>query len=176
MNKSLVRLAAAFAAPLLLAACSSATTTGGSASTPEAQTSAAASGSPQSSEAPQAGGQAAPLPTGGLALADTKWALSGVNWTTDDVTGFEVTLDFTADNASGFAAVNQYNGSYTATTDGTLEFGPLATTKMAGEEAAMKFEAEYLAALAKVTNYSAAGDLLDLFAGTDQILTFTKAS
>lgn len=176
MNKSLVRLAAALAAPLLLAACSSGTTTGGSNSTPGEQTSAAATGSPQSSEAAQAGGQVAPLPTGGLALADTKWALSGVNWTTEDVTAFKVTLDFMADNASGFAAVNQYNGSYTSTADGKLEFGPLASTKMAGEEAAMKFEAEYLAALAKVSNYSVTGDLLDLFAGTDQILTFTKAA
>jgi hypothetical protein len=45
---------------------------------------------------------------------------------------------------------------------------------MAGDEAKMKVEADYLAALSTVTAYSVNGDLLDLFAGPNQILTCTK--
>ncbi len=38
----------------------------------------------------------------------------------------------------------------------------------------MRADADHLAALATVTGYSASGGLLDLIAGPDQILTFTK--
>jgi heat shock protein HslJ len=102
--------------------------------------------------------------------------LSGVNWTTEDVSGFKITIEFAADAVSGFSGVNRYNGGYTSAKDGTLKFGALATTLMAGDEAAMKIESEYLAALAKVTNYSASDKLLDMFAGPDQTLTFTRAN
>jgi heat shock protein HslJ len=85
-----------------------------------------------------------------------------------------ITLDFTATDVSGNAGINTYNGTYTSSTDGTLTFGPLISTKMAGDEAKMKVEADYLAALGTVTAYSVNGDLLDLFAGPNQILTYTK--
>ena len=62
--------------------------------------------------------------------------------------------------------MNTYTASYTSAADGTLTLGPIASTKMAGDEAAMDAEAKYLEALATVTGYSVSGGLLDMFAGS----------
>lgn len=173
MNRVWVRAAALMATPLLLAACSSSTSDSGSssaASSPAASSAAASSPAADNS----AGNASAPLPTGGLPLADTKWALTGASWTTEDLAAYGITLEFSADTASGFGGVNQYNASYTSDTKGELKFGEIASTKMAGDEAAMEAETQYLAALKTVTSYGTSGELLDLFAGPDQILTFKK--
>jgi heat shock protein HslJ len=158
------RLLAAIAAALLiptLAACSS---------DPASTTT-----TPAASEAPAAGQGTAPLPTGGAELANTKWKLSGAAYDTAVTGASGITLDFAAADASGDAGVNTYNASYTSATDGSLTFGPIASTKMAGEQAAMDAEAKYLEALQSVTAYSVnAEGLLDLFAGPDQILTFVS--
>lgn len=158
------KLTAAVAAALLiptLAACSSDSTS--------------TTTSPAASEAPIAGNGAAPLPTGGEQLANTMWKLSGAASDTAISESSGITLDFAAADASGNGGVNTYNASYTSATDGSLKFGPIASTKMAGEQAAMDVEATYLAALQSVTAYSVHADgLLDLFAGPDQVLTFVS--
>jgi heat shock protein HslJ len=136
--------------------------------------SSSSSSSAAASAAASVANPVAPLPTGGAELADTNWVLSGMSSTNTSMADSGITLDFTADTASGNSGVNTYSGSYTSSTDGKLAFGALAGTLMAGDEAKMKIEADYLAALAKVTGYSVNGDLLDLFAGPDQILTYTK--
>ncbi|HEX6888206.1 MAG TPA: META domain-containing protein [Candidatus Nanopelagicales bacterium] len=153
--------------PALLAGCSSSDDT--TSTTPTAAASAAASA------VPGGGNATAPLPTGGAELASTTWALSGLATSTDDVSGSGITLDFAAAEASGNAGVNTYNATYTSSADGTLTFSAIASTKMAGDEAAMKLEAEYLDMLGKVTGYSVSNGLLDLFVGPDQMLTFTAA-
>jgi heat shock protein HslJ len=156
------RLMAAIAAALLiptLASCSSDSTS--------------TTTSPAASEAPVAGNGTAPLPTGGAELANTKWKLSGAAYDTAVTDASGITLDFADADASGNAGVNSYNASYTSAADGSLTFGPIASTKMAGEQAAMDAEAKYLEALQSVTAYSVnAEGLLDLFAGPDQVLTF----
>jgi heat shock protein HslJ len=156
------RLMAAIAVALLiptLASCSSDSTS--------------TTTSPAASEAPVAGNGTAPLPTGGAELANTKWKLSGAAYDTAVTDASGITLDFADADASGNAGVNSYNASYTSAADGSLTFGPIASTKMAGEQAAMDAEAKYLAALQSVTAYSVnAEGLLDLFAGPDQVLTF----
>jgi heat shock protein HslJ len=156
------RLMAAIAAALLiptLASCSSDSTSTAT--------------SPAASEAPVAGNGTAPLPTGGAELANTKWKLSGAAYDTAVTDASGITLDFAEADASGNAGVNSYNASYTSAADGSLTFGPIASTKMAGEQAAMDAEAKYLEALQSVTAYSVnAEGLLDLFAGPDQVLTF----
>ena len=156
------RLMAAIAVALLiptLASCSSDSTS--------------TTTSPAASEAPVAGNGTAPLPTGGAELANTKWKLSGAAYDTAVTDASGITLDFAEADASGNAGVNSYNASYTSAADGSLTFGPIASTKMAGEQAAMDAEAKYLAALQSVTAYSVnAEGLLDLFAGPDQVLTF----
>jgi heat shock protein HslJ len=156
------RLMAAIAAALLiptLASCSSDSTS--------------TTTSPAASEAPVAGNGTAPLPTGGAELANTKWKLSGAAYDTAVTDASGITLDFADADASGNAGVNSYNASYTSAADGSLTFGPIASTKMAGEQSAMDAEAKYLEALQSVTAYSVnAEGLLDLFAGPDQVLTF----
>ena len=99
--------------------------------------------------------------------------LVGLATSTADVSGSGITLDFAAADASGNAGVNTYNAGYTSAADGTLNFSAIASTQMAGDEAAMALEAQYLELLGKVTGYSISGGLLDLFVGPDQMLTFT---
>jgi heat shock protein HslJ len=157
-SRFVVAVAAALLIPTL-AACSS--------------DSASTTSTPAASEAPAVG--TAPLPTGGAELADTTWKLSGTAYDTAITEANGITLDFAAADASGNAGVNTYNASYTSSADGALTFGPIATTKMAGEQAAMDAEAAYLEALQSVTAYSVNSQgLLDLFAGPDQILTFVS--
>jgi heat shock protein HslJ len=160
-RRTLSAVAAASLA-LSLAACSSA-------DSDDAATSPAAGAS-----APAAGNATAPLPTGGAELADTSWKLSGMATTTDSLADSGITLQFTASEAAGSAGVNTYTAGYTSTADGQLSFTAIAVTKMAGDEAAMALETEYLEMLSKVTGYSVSGDLLDLFVGPDQMLTYTK--
>ena len=160
MAKLVTVVAAALVLPLALAACSS--------------DSDSASPTASSPAAVSPGNAVAPLPTGGAELTDTQWALSGASYTNTSLTDTGITLDFAAAEASGNGGVNTYSAGYTSAADGTVAFSEIASTQMAGDEAAMKAEADYLAALATVTGYSISGDLLDLFAGPDQILTFTQ--
>lgn len=156
-------VAATAVLPLALVGCSSSSDSGSpTASSPAAVSPGAA-----------VGNLVAPLPTGGAELADTQWALSGASYTNTSLADTGITLDFAAAEASGNGGVNTYNAGYTSAADGSVAFSEIASTQMAGDEAAMKAEADYLAALATVTGYSISGDLLDLFAGPDQILTFT---
>lgn len=160
MAKLVTLVAATFVLPLALAGCSS--------------DSDSASPTASSPAAVSPGNAVAPLPTGGAELADTQWALSGASYTNTGLADTGITLDFAAAEASGNGGVNTYNAAYTSAADGRVAFSEIASTQMAGDEAAMKAEADYLAALATVTGYSISGELLDLFAGPDQILTFNK--
>jgi heat shock protein HslJ len=156
-------ITAAAALALALAGCSS-----------DDSGDAASSAPAPAASVPAAGNATAPLPTGGAELADTSWKLSGIATTTGSLADSGITLEFSASDASGNAGVNTYSAGYTATADGSLTFTAIASTQMAGDEAAMALEAEYLEALSKVTGYSVSGDLLDLFVGPDQMLTYTK--
>ncbi|MDI1289071.1 MAG: META domain-containing protein, partial [bacterium] len=84
------------------------------------------------------------------------------------------TITFTDTTASGFGGVNQYNTTFTSGPDGDLDFGEIASTKMAGSDEAMQAEQAYLASLDTVTGYTVAGDVLELFAGEQEVLTYAK--
>lgn len=88
-------------------------------------------------------------------LTDTEWKLRAASLNSIDLAKFKITIEFTADEVSGFAGVNRYMGSYETASDGTIKFGPLATTKMAGTPEAMAAEAAYLRALEAANHYSA---------------------
>ena len=99
------------------------------------------------------------LPVAGL--AGSAWTLVDMGGTAD-FKRLVPTLRFDADGTvRGFAGCNQFNGSYTATGNG-LSMGPVATTKIGCEPPASAVEAEYLTALAGVTEW---------FLGTDGQLT-----
>jgi len=69
-----------------------------------------------------------------------------------------------------------FAGARTSGRDRGLAFGALGGTLVAGDEAIMKFEADYRAALATVTGYPASGDVPDLRDGGGQIRTCMRAS
>ncbi len=77
-------------------------------------------------------------------------------------TGTTVTAIFGADGKlSGNAGCNTYNSTYT--TDGDkITIGPLATTRMACEQAVMDQETNYLNALAEAATYSLGKGTLEL--------------
>ena len=94
-------------------------------------------------------------------LAGTAWTLADMGGTAD-FARLIPTLAFGLDGAvSGFAGCNQFSGSYTVT-GAALSLGPIAATKMGCEPPASAVEAEYLVALAGVTEW---------FLGTDGQLT-----
>jgi|JI8StandDraft_1071087.scaffolds.fasta_scaffold752461_1 heat shock protein HslJ len=149
----IVALAAAALLIPLLAAC------GGS-----------ASGSSESSAAPDAttGAQ----PAGGDPLAGTSWVLT--DGLSKDGSASGITIEFADKDVSGKSGVNTYFGGYTSATDGTLQFDPLASTMMAGDEAAMALETEYLAALQSAFGYTLVDGTLTVFGAADQVLTYSQ--
>jgi heat shock protein HslJ len=68
-----------------------------------------------------------------------------------------VTLDLTADQASGTSGCNQYGGSY-AVDGGSITFGPMAVTEMACPDPQMSVEAAYLSALTAATTWAIPAD------------------
>jgi heat shock protein HslJ len=68
-----------------------------------------------------------------------------------------LTLRLDGGRASGNAGCNSFSGTYKLSEE-RLEFGPLATTRMACEPAIMDQEARFLATLAAVRSYSRYGN------------------
>lgn len=84
-----------------------------------------------------------------------------------------VTTDMTlaAGNANGNGGVNTFSGTYETPGDNALTFGPIASTKMAGPEAAMAQETKFFAALEKTEHFEFDGDKLVLSdAGNDTLV------
>jgi len=125
-----------------------------------------------SSSGADAGSGDAVGPAGGAGLVNS-WSLTSAAIDSSDLSAFGITITFTDTEASGFGGVNNYMTSFTSGPEGDLNFGEIASTKMAGAEDAMQAETAYLAALATVTGYTVSGNELDLFAGEQEILTYT---
>jgi heat shock protein HslJ len=127
------------------------------------------------SSAPVSGAPIGAQPTGGEALAGTSWVLMDGPFTSDDLAASGITLEFAETELSGSGGVNRYFGGYTSTTDGSLQIGVLASTEMAGDEAAMALEQEYFAALQSIFGYTIEDGTLTLVGAADQVLTYTAA-
>ena len=100
----------------------------------------------------------------------------GVEWVLvapASITG-DVTIRFDADQVSGQAPVNRYFGPFTASEDGSLEFGALARTEMAGPPELMRAEEEYFALLDRVTAFDADEVQLTLRTGGEMLLSFAQ--
>jgi len=85
-------------------------------------------------------------------------------------------LNMNEGKASGNAGVNTFTGSYEAPEDGTLTFGPLATTMMAGPDAAMQQEQAFLKALADTKKFTTEDGALVLMDGDDNKLAVLTAA
>lgn len=82
------------------------------------------------------------------------------------------TLRFDPGDVSGRAPVNGYFGPGTATDEGGIELGPLASTKMAGPPERMKAETEYLQLLGQANAWQVIDERLELSGGSDAVLVF----
>jgi heat shock protein HslJ len=106
--------------------------------------------------------------TDAVPLAYTDWRLVELEGELIEITEDELrpslVLDLEESHVTGSGGVNRLMGAF-ALSEGELRFGPLATTLMAGSEAAMQRERAFLDALARVTSYRLEGNSLTLLAG-----------
>ncbi len=110
-------------------------------------------------------------------------ALTGTVWKLTDQSmaslvhevwpGSQVTIEFQGGQVSGVSACNQYGGSYTAGSDGSMKFGAFHSTAMACIPAVGALEHFYMEALGKVTHFSVDGTLE--LTGTGKPLTYDRA-
>jgi heat shock protein HslJ len=87
-----------------------------------------------------------------------------------------VTLQFADDqkfNGRGF--VNQYFGSYTLGSDGSLAIGPVGATRMAGPEPLMQQENTYVSLLAQVDRCEVSRETLALMHGSKPLLVYGRS-
>lgn len=108
-------------------------------------------------------------PTSAAALAGTSWRLTGWSVSSQDPNDFTITAEFKDGRIGGTSAVNRYGGPYTAGDDGSISFGDLVSTMMAGPEPDMKAEQIYLELLDQVEEFAIDGDELTLSAGAGNI-------
>jgi heat shock protein HslJ len=96
---------------------------------------------------------------------DGDWKVTGFNNGRDAVVGLAgdapITLSFEKGGVSGNGGCNTFRGGYTV--DGqSVKIGPLASTRMACPDPAMRQEREFLAALESAVKWSVEGDTLDM--------------
>lgn len=100
-----------------------------------------------------------------VTLAYTEWALVELEGESVEIPPDQIrpviVLDLEEARVTGSGGVNRLTGPF-AMTGGELRFGRLATTRMAGPEEAMRREAQFLAALGRVTSYELDGRTLTL--------------
>lgn len=95
-------------------------------------------------------------------LDGSSWRLSAWSISSQRASDFAITARFADGRIAGRSGVNSYGGSATVGPGSALAIGPLAATKMAGPEPAMRAERAYLDLLAGVASYRLAGDGLAL--------------
>jgi heat shock protein HslJ len=113
----------------------------------------------------------------GSPLAGTQWRLT--EWTLSSLTptDFTITAKFANGQISGNSGVNTYSGPYKLGPGAAFSAGPLAGTKMAGPEPAMRAETAYLTLLGQAKLYKMADGKLTLYdKGRNESLIFEAAS
>ena len=105
-------------------------------------------------------------------LEETTWVLMTYN-DNHPIEGTQPTLQFEDGQVSGNAGCNHYGGSYQVKGD-AISFGALSQTEMAcmDPEGVMVQERTYLDLLGSTDRFELVDDVLKLFAGQHQILTF----
>lgn len=111
--------------------------------------------------------------------ADGLW---GTSWRLEDLAGagvidtVQATLEFSEEGTvTGNGSCNRFHGTVTSSDD-TIAFGPLATTRMMCAEAVMNQERQYLDALRDADRFEIEGSFLYIYAaGRPQPLRFIRA-
>ncbi|HEX5641988.1 MAG TPA: META domain-containing protein [Thermoleophilia bacterium] len=117
------------------------------------------------------GGESSP------SLEGTSWKLTGWSAGSQDPNDFTITAEFKDGRIGGTSAVNSYGGPYTTGDDGSFSVGELASTMMAGPEADMQAETDYMTLLAAAKEFRVDGETLTLLDGDGgESLIFTATS
>jgi heat shock protein HslJ len=107
-----------------------------------------------------------------------EYTLEGTTWLLDKtIPGSEITAVFANGEVTGTAGCNTYRGTYRSTRAAgrnTIEFGPLATTRMMCDEPLMDQEQIYLAALEAATEYTIEGFALSIEYPGGELLFYDK--
>ena len=96
-------------------------------------------------------------------LQGTRWKLSGWTVSSIDPASLGITAGFAEGTIAGRSAVNRYSGPYTTGSGRSFSVGPLAATRMAGPEPAMRAESAYLTLLGEARSYRLTDSQLVLF-------------
>jgi len=117
-----------------------------------------------------------PAKTPGPPLAGTYWKLVDAGGKIPKAMPGEpeahIRFDRENKRASGYSAVNNFNGSYEASGP-TLRIGPVAATRRAGPPDAMEVEAAFFAAFDATRSYRISGQSLELLdAGGNALASF----
>jgi len=113
----------------------------------------------------------------GSTLDGTQWKLTG--WTLSSLrpSDFAISAKFDGGQISGNGGVNSYSGPYEVGPGDSFSVGPLASTRMAGPEPAMRAESGYMTLLGQAKTYKIADGKLTLYdAGGNESLSFEAAS
>ena len=99
----------------------------------------------------------------GSALDGTQWQLTGWSLSSLAPGDFAISAKFADGKISGRSAVNSYAGTCTLGPGNAFSVGPLASTRMAGPEPAMRAESGYLTLLEQAKSYKLADRTLTLY-------------
>jgi heat shock protein HslJ len=94
-----------------------------------------------------------------------EWRLEGWSLSSQRADAFPITARFADGSVAGRSAVNTYRGPANFSAGNTLAIGPIATTRMAGPEPAMRAEHAYLQLLGDARQWRLDGDRLVLLDG-----------
>jgi hypothetical protein len=114
----------------------------------------------------------------GLAAMVGSWRLVALDGEAVEPLGKPITLEVAADGAvAGVSGVNRFMSRLEPAdlAEGRLAFAPAAGTRMAGPPEAMALEQTFLKRLSAVSTFDVRGDVLRLWAGGNQALTFERA-
>ncbi len=113
------------------------------------------------------------MPNEPVTLAYTEWTLVELDGEAVELGADELAphllLDLEEARLAGSGGVNRLKGHFVLS-ENELRFGPLATTRMAGPESALRREDAFFAALERVTTYDLDGRNLTLLAGEDAVI------
>ncbi len=113
----------------------------------------------------------------GTSLDGTQWRLTGWSLSSQRPSEFAISAKFADGKISGRGGVNSYGGSYTVGPGDAFATGPLASTRMAGPEPAMRAESGFMQLLGQAKSYKRSDVRLTLYdAGGNELLSFEAAS
>lgn len=105
-----------------------------------------------------------------------EWRLA--SWTLSSLPAADtgITATFAEGEVSGFAGVNSYGAECRLGPDGSLELGPIRSTKRGGPEPAMRAEGAFTTLLGQARSWKLRGDTLVLYdAAGHESLSFSRA-